>query len=78
MSRFRYHYLNRGDSKVYSVPREKEDAYFRVIEQLTGLDRAIATCILQDNARGFIEHPQVRFFYLDSEIVPLADPTARQ
>jgi hypothetical protein len=36
------------------------DAYFRLIEALTGLDRAIAECILRSGQT--IDHPTREFF----------------
>ena len=71
MSQFRYHYAN-CLGLVFSIPAEIETKYFSAIEEITGLDRAITEPIIKQdglNLAGF------RFFYLDSDVVPLADPT---
>lgn len=59
-----YGYLNKETGQKFQVSPKNEDRFFKAIESLTSLDRAIAKSILEQRP---IEHPSYRFFKQDKK-----------
>ena len=55
----RYFVLNKSTSLTQQIDPQKVDKFFSVLEQVTGLDRAIAEPILHGGTP--IDHPEYRF-----------------